>query len=232
MLRTLVVILLLLNALFFAWTRGWLAPVTGSGPDSGREPQRLQLEQHGERLSLLSPQAATALQQTACLEVGPFGSDEALRGAQTALERLGLTSSSWQVDSSEQPGVWAVATAKLESRELLARKEEQLKRLKIDFQALAGKAEEQPSLLLSRHASEAAARAALEALSGRRALKDLRVLQLQPAQPRHLLKLPSANKLLARQMADSKDKALAGVRPCGNGNGTNGAAGPAGAASR
>ncbi|WP_397534624.1 hypothetical protein [Roseateles sp.] len=213
MLRTLVALLLLANALFFAWTQGWLDPVIGTHGHSGREPHRMQLEQQRERLSILSPQAVTALQQPVCLEFGPFGSDEALRGAKAALERLNLTPAAWQVDSSEQPAVWAVATAKLDSREQLSRREEALKRLKIDYEPLTGKPDEQPSLLLSRHASEAAARAALEA---RRPLRDLRVLQLQPPQPRHLLRLASANGLLARQITDSRDasKALGTAKTC------------------
>lgn len=212
MLRTLVAILLLANALFFAWTRGWLDPVTGLRADGGHEPQRLQLEQQRDRLTILSPQAASALQQSVCLELGPYGSEEALRSAQTALERLGLTAASWQVDYNEQPGVWAVATVKLENREQLTRKEEAYKRLKIDFEALSGKPEEQPSLLLSRHPSEAAARAALEA---RRPLRELRVLQLQPPAPRHLLRLPTANGLLARQIAEGRDaKAMGAPKTC------------------
>lgn len=210
MLRTLVALLLLANALFFAWTRGWLDPLLGVGPDAGREPQRLQHEQQSQRVALLSPQAASALQQPVCLEFGPYASDESLRAAQSALERLGLAAASWQVDSGEQPGVWVLATAKLDAREL-ARREEAFKRLKINVEPLAGKPEEQPALVLSRHGSEAAAQAALEA---RRNIRELRVLQLQPPQVRHLIRLPQANSLLAKQIADAKDRALGASRVC------------------
>ena len=210
MLRTLVALLLLINALFFAWTRGWLDPVLGVGPDAGREPQRLQQEQQPQRLALLSPQAASALQQPVCLEFGPFASEDTLRAAQGSLERLGLTASSWQVDSGEQPGVWVLATARLDAREL-PRKEEAFKRLKIAVEPLAGKPEEQPALVLSRHGSEAAAQAALDA---RRNIRELRVLQLQSPQPRHTLRLPQANSLLAKQIADAKDRALGTARAC------------------
>lgn len=212
MLRTLVALLLLANALFFAWAQGWLAPLLGS-PDSGREPQRLQLAQHPERLNLLTPQAASALQQPVCLELGPFADEAGLRGAQAALERLGLTAAAWQVESGEQPGQWAVATIKLESKEQLARKEEAYKRLHIDFEPLSSLPAEQPALLLSRHSSEAAARAALDQLQ-RRPLRDLRLLQLQAPQPRHLLRLPTANSLLAKQITDSRDKALGTPHAC------------------
>lgn len=212
MLRTLVALLLLANALFFAWAQGWLAPVLG-GPDSNREPQRLQLALHPERLTLLTPQAASALQQPACLELGPFADEAGLRGAQAALERLGLTAAAWQVESGEQAGQWAVATIKLDSKDQLARKEEAYKRLHLDFEPLTSLPAEQPALLLSRHASEAAARTALEQLQ-RRPLRDLRLLQLQAPQPRHVLRLPTANSLLARQIADSRDKALGAPHAC------------------
>ena len=210
MLRTLVALLLLVNALFFAWTRGWLDPVLGVGPDAGREPQRLQQEQQPQRMALLSAQAASALQQPACLEFGPFASEESLRAAQSSLERLGLAAASWQVESGEQPGVWVLATAKLDAREV-SRKEEAFKRLKIAVEPLAGKPDEQPALVLSRHNSEAAAHAALEA---RRNIRELRVLQLQQPQPRHVLRLPQANSLLAKQIADAKDRALGASHSC------------------
>ena len=40
MLRTAVLLLILANALFFAWTQGWLAGVTGAKPHPEREPER------------------------------------------------------------------------------------------------------------------------------------------------------------------------------------------------
>jgi hypothetical protein len=67
LLRALFLILLLANALFYGWSQGWLDGLLASQhPD--REPERLQLETHPERLRLLSPQAVTALQTRACLE--------------------------------------------------------------------------------------------------------------------------------------------------------------------
>ena len=59
--------------------------------------------------------------------------------------------------------------------------------------------DEQPSLLLSRHASEKAAEAALEAFS-QRALKGLRVLQLQKAETSHKLRFEAADGALQAQL--------------------------------
>lgn len=198
MLRALFVLLLVLNALFLAWSQGWLDPLLG--PGSQREPARLRLEAHAERMQLLSPQAVSSLQTRSCLELGPLAGEEALRNAQATLERLGLSSADWQLQSREQPGLWAVATIKLGNAELRARKEEVYRKQRIAVEALQGLPEEQPSLLLSRHDSAKAAEAALAAFE-RRALKDLRVLQLQPALSLHQLKVPHADGALRAQLA-------------------------------
>lgn len=198
MLRALIVLLLLLNALFFGWSQGWLDPLLGSGGQ--REPARLKLETHAERLQLLSPQAVTSLQTRSCLELGPLAGDEALRAAQATLERLGLTAADWQVQSREQPGLWVVATIKLGTAEFRARKEETYKKMRIAVEPLPGLPDEQPSLVLSRHDSAKAAEAALAAYE-QRALKGLRVLELQPAQALHQLQLPRADGSLQAQLA-------------------------------
>ncbi|HEX2011935.1 MAG TPA: hypothetical protein VJN44_13455 [Roseateles sp.] len=207
MLRPLVLILLIANALFFGWSRGWLDGVLGLRAGGDREPERLALQSNPERLTLLSSQAATALQSRSCLELGPLAGDEALRSAQAALERLGLTPADWAQQSSEQPGVWVVATIKLGTAEFRARKEETYKRLNLAFEPLQGLPEEQPSLVLSRHASEKAAEAALAGYE-QRALKGLRVLALQAATRSHLLRLPRADGSLQAQL---KAGQLAGV---------------------
>lgn len=215
MLRALLVLLAVANLLAFAWSRGWL----GSDGEVGqREPQRLQQQSQPERLTLLSPQAATDLQQRSCLELGPWTGETQLREALSGLERLGLSSADWQLGSVDLPGVWAVATAPIADRAALQRKEEVYKRNKLDYSLLAGQSGDAAaaSLLLSRHASEAAAKAALEQL-GRRGFRDLRVLQLQAPQQRFSLQLPRADGLLKRQISESRNKALlgsAGLRAC------------------
>lgn len=218
LLRALFLILLLANALFYGWSQGWLDGLLArQHPD--REPERLQLETHPERLRLLSPQAVTALQTRACLELGPLNGDEALRAAQTALVQLGAAEADWRLQSSAQPGLWAVATIKLGSADFRARKEETYKRMKLAYEPLQGLPEEQPSLVLSQHASEKAAQAALAALE-QRALKGLRVLQLRPGQTRHQLSLPKADAALQAQLqallAAGREPALAGaaLKPC------------------
>ncbi|MDD3935466.1 hypothetical protein [Rhodoferax sp.] len=53
MVRTLVWLLLLLNALYWSWAQGWLLPY-GLGPAPQREPQRLTQQIRPEAITLLS----------------------------------------------------------------------------------------------------------------------------------------------------------------------------------
>jgi hypothetical protein len=210
MLRALVVALLVLNALFYGWSQGWLDRVIGIKAGGDREPERLAMQIHPERVTLLSTQAAGLLQTRSCLELGPLNGDAALAEAQAVLQRAGFAATDWQTQSTEQAGVWAVASIRLPSKDFQARKEETYKKMKIAFEYLSGPPEELPTLVLSRHASDKAAQAALEALS-QRALKGLRVLQLQAPLTRHSLQLPKADGAQQAKLAGlAKEPALAG----------------------
>src|SRR3990167_10441128 len=56
MLRSLVLILLLLNLAFFSWTQGWLTTVVGVHPSQQHEPQRLTLQRHADQLEVIPPE--------------------------------------------------------------------------------------------------------------------------------------------------------------------------------
>jgi len=209
--RVLVIVLLAVNGLFFAWSRGWLDTVTGLPVDGGREPQRLAAQQHPERIQPLAASAVAALSQRSCLELGPLDGDAALAAALAALRATGTEP---QVRSSELPGVWGVATIKLADPDFRARKEATYRQLKLAFEPLEGLPAEQPAFVLSRHPSQAEAAAALAALD-RRGLKGLRVLALKAPQSRHSLVLAQADGLLAAKLKASRDPALAaGFKAC------------------
>lgn len=207
--RVLVVLLLVVNALFFIWTRGWLDAVIT--PANGtREPQRIAAQQHPERITPLAASAAAALAQRNCLELGPLEGDAALAAAQAALKSVGAEA---QVRSSEQAGVWVVATIKLADPEFRARKEATYKGMHIAYEPLEGLPAEQPAFVLSRHASQAEAAAAADAFD-KRGLKGLRVLALKGPQAHHSL-VVQADGLLAARLKASKDPALAaGFKAC------------------
>ncbi len=211
MIRVLVIVLLAVNGLFFAWSRGWLDTVTGLPVEGGREPQRLAAQQHPERIQPLAASAVAALSQRSCLELGPLDGDAALAAAQAALRATGAEP---QVRSSELPGVWGVATIRLADPDFRARKEATYRQLKLAFEPLEGLPAEQPAFVLSRHASPAEAAAALAALD-KRGLKGLRVLALKAPQSRHSLVLAQADGLLAAKLKASRDPALAaGFKTC------------------
>jgi len=208
--RVLVLVLLAVNALFFVWSRGWLDAVTGLPANGTREPQRIAAQQHPERIQPLAASAVAALAQRSCLELGPLEGDAALAAAQAALKTAGAEA---QVRSSEQAGVWVVATIKLADPEFRARKEATYKGLKLAFEPLEGLPAEQPAFVLSRHASQAEANAQAEAFD-KRGLKGLRVLALKAPQAHHSLVL-QADGLLAAKLKASKDPALAaGFKAC------------------
>ena len=58
MLRALVVVLLLANAGFFAWSQGWLAPLLPPRADL-REPDRMAAQFKPELVTVLTPKAAS-----------------------------------------------------------------------------------------------------------------------------------------------------------------------------
>ena len=218
--RIVVVVLLAVNALFFIWSRGWLDAVTGLPAEGGREPQRVAAQQHPERIQPLAASAAAIAAQRSCLELGPLEGDAALAAAQAALKAAGAEA---QVRSSEQAGVWVVATIKLADAEFRARKEATYKGLHINFEPLEGLPAEQPAFVLSKHGSQAEATAQAETFD-KRGLKGLRVLTLKAPLTRHSLVIAQADGLLAARLKASKDAALAaGFKSC--------AAAPAAAAS-
>jgi hypothetical protein len=209
--RVLVLVLLAVNALFFTWSRGWLDTVTGVPAEGGREPQRVAAQQHPERIQPLAASAVAALAQRSCLELGPLDGDAALAAAQAALKAAGVEP---QVRSSEQAGVWVVATIKLADPEFRARKEATYKQLRLNYEPLEGLPAEQPAFVLGRHASPADAAAEIAALD-KRGLKGLRVLAMKAPQTRHTLVVPQVDGLLAGRLKASKDPALAaGFKAC------------------
>ncbi len=209
--RIVVLVLLAVNAVFLIWSRGWLDTVTGLPAEGGREPQRVKAQQHPERIQPLAASAAAVAAQRSCLELGPLDGDAALAAAQAALKAAGAEA---QVRSSEQPGVWVVATIKLADPEFRARKEATYKQLRINFEPLDGLPAEQPAFVLSKHPSQAEANAQAENFD-KRGLKGLRVLTLKAPLARHSLVINQADGLLAARLKASKDAALAvGFKAC------------------
>lgn len=212
--RALVVLLLVLNLVFFAWSRGWLDRITGVPAQGSSEAHRLQRQEHPERIEILDAATTAALTQQTCLELGPLDGDAPLAAAQAALRASNLVTGEWLTRTAEQPGSYVVATIRLDNAEFRARKEATYKQLKLDTEPLTGLPAEQPALVLGRFATEAQAHAELASLD-KRGLKGLRVLQVRAPSRQHYLVLREADGITAGKLRSLKDPALSsGFKTC------------------
>jgi hypothetical protein len=243
MLRTLVLILLLVNAAFFAWSQGWLDQVVGVRPGVQHEPQRLALQVNPERLvpvpppprpaqtgslpadanqvdteAKSSPESASdagaasapasAPQATICVEAGPFNTSE-FPQVEAALRPL-LPPNSWQSDAVTVQGLWMVYMGPYADADTMARKLNELKRLKgLNFDEVKTPASLVPGLSLGRYTSQADADAALATFK-LRGIRTARIVNLRQPMDLQLVRVAQAN--------ETMQVALAGVKlPQGKG---------------
>ncbi len=232
MLRTVVLLLIAANALFFAWTHGWLEGVTGSKPNADREPGRLARQVNADRIVVLPPSAASAASappraeespasaphRNACLEAGPFATGAAVT-AVAALQALQppLPPGSWVEVKLERPGSWMVYMGRYPNREAMAKKEDELKRTRVSYQEVTEPAEYTPGFSLGRYDDRAAADRALEQ-AGLRGVRSARVVELAPPASLLLLRAENADAALAERLSALRSPALGrGFVACGSG---------------
>lgn len=219
MLRFLVLALLLINGVYFAWTQGLLRAF-GFAPTQQSEPQRLAQQIRPEVLRLLTAQelrqleaapGGAASKPVACLQAGLF--DE----AQSATLRSALTPAlppgSWSLEAALEPARWIVYMGPFANAEAQARKRAELAALSLRFEPMSNPALE-PGLSLGRFDAPAAATLALNALS-RRGVRTARVVQEQAEVRGMMLRVPAADEGL-RTRLEELQPALAGKRlePC------------------
>ena len=207
MLRLLVLCLLLVNGLYFAWTErvfpAW-------GPQQQTEPQRLQRQIKPEALHLLTAQEllqweTAAGKSSACLQVGPFEEAQA-SSLRTALAAV-LPPGSWNLSNTAEPARWIVYMGKYASAEALAKKRAELASLNLLFEPVTDPAL-QWGVSLGGFATQAAADAALAGLS-QRGVRTARVLQERAQPNRIMLRLPAADEALQARLSELQ-AALAG----------------------
>ncbi|MBX3604359.1 MAG: SPOR domain-containing protein [Piscinibacter sp.] len=233
MLRLLALLLLAANLLFFAWSQGWLADLTGLRPHPEREPQRLARQVRPETIVVLPPPptppaprspsgtasavVAAAAEPPVCLEAGPFATGASISAMATLRAvQPPLPPGSWVEVTIERPGAWLVVLAKPANRDALAKRDEELKRARVAYEVLTTPEEFAGSLSLGRFNDREAADRAL-AQFGQRGIRPARVVELQAASTIHLLRADQADKALAAQLKALKSDTLGrGFVPCGS----------------
>jgi hypothetical protein len=206
MLRALVALLLLANALFFAWSQGWLGGLVAPPHAGETEPGRLAQQVRPDNVRVLPVQAASAAVAAAtfCVETPalPASAASAVRAAvlaagvpEAALERR---------DQAAEP-TWLVYMGRFADPAGLRTKTEELKRLKLNFEELRSGADSAllPGLVLSRHDRKEAADAALATLNNR-GVRTARVVQLPAAAPTVSLRVAKASPEVQRLLGAAK----------------------------
>lgn len=218
MLRFFVLLLVLLNALYYAWSHELLRDY-GFGPTPQAEPQRLSQQIRPEALRILPAEEARRLESatqappkpTDCLQAGLFD-DNQVGVLRRALE-TSLPPGSWLLDAAVEPARWIVYMGRYPNAEALARKRAELANLNLRFEPLINP-ELEPGLSLGGFTTQAAANDELAALN-RRGVRTARVVQERAEVRGSLLKIPAADEAL-RARLDEVKAALAGkpLRSC------------------
>lgn len=200
MLRAFVVLLLLANALFLAWTQGWLAPTIAAPRHGQREPERLSMQVRPELVTVVPPKAgnpalaATRAADAAmpiCMEAGPFAADE-VAAVENVLAQASLPAGSWAREQVARAAPWAVYMGRFSDKDTMRGKADELRRLKVTFEEMNSPPQLAPGLRLTTHADKAAAEAALAELT-QRGVRTARVVELPAPPPQTFLRVARAD---------------------------------------
>ena len=239
MLRFLVLVLLLANAGYYAWSQG-LLQAWGLAPAQQAEPQRLQQQIQPEALRIVGAKApppvgapasgteaaespaaaepasaasvpvAAAPSAGECLQAGVFDEEQA-----DALRRAAaaLPQGSWSLQRTTIAGRWMVYMGRFADGDALAKKRAELREIGVPFDR-PNNASLEPGLSLGRFSTEDAAQRGLSNLAAK-GVRTARVVQERPDAPGFMLRLPTVDDALRAQV-EALRPALAGktLRPC------------------
>ena len=227
MLRLAVIVLLLANAGYYAWSQGWLHS-WGLAPGEQSEPQRLAQQIRPETLRILQARetppvapsaaseatvspapspapapAATTASATVCLQAGTLDQRQAdaVRTAAAALPQ-----GSWKLESTPIPGRWMVYIGRFADDEALDKKRAELRARKVPFDRPNNPTLE-PGLSLGRFSSEEAAQRALTTLSNQ-GVRTARVVVERAEAPGFTLRLPALDSATRAQVETQLRPAL------------------------
>lgn len=211
MLRFLVLLLLLANAAYFAWTEGHLA-LFGLVPSVQNEPARLEAQINPKAVRLLTSAELRRLEAGAvvpppvplCLQ-SPLLDSRAVLAVQAAAQAL--PAGSWVLESASESARWIIYMGKFASADAATKKKQELRQLNIVFETLNSAALE-PGISLGGYETQAEATQELAVLS-KQGVRTAKVVQEKPAQQGQILRLPSVDEAL-RSKLDGVKTALGG----------------------
>jgi hypothetical protein len=215
MLRLVVLILVMANAAYFAWSQGLLAS-WGIAPTQQSEPQRVEQQIKPQALRVLPGdearrvELAAAVKTAECLQAGPF-EDAQLPALKQILDAW--PTNAWSLEPALEPPRWIVYMGKYAGADSVSRKKAELRQMGISFEPLSNAALE-PGLSLGGFASQQDATVQMEVLA-QRGVHTAKVVQERPEIRGQLLKLPAVDDLVRARLDDLK-QVLAGkpLRPC------------------
>jgi hypothetical protein len=205
MLRLVVLALVLVNGLYFAWSQGLLQS-WGAAPTQQSEPQRLGQQIRPEALRLLNTDEARRIESAAapaargpeCLQAGLFDERQATAVRQT-LEPL-LPAGSWTLEAAVEPARWIIYMGKYLTPDAVTKKKAELRQLGVSFEGLSNSALE-PGLSLGGFTSQAAAQQQLDRLA-QRGVRTARVTQEREEARGQVLRLPVVDDALRARVEE------------------------------
>ena len=214
MLRFLVLLLVLANGVYFAWSQGMLKAY-GYAPAQVAEPQRLAQQIKPEGIRVLRADEARRIDAASqaparppeCLTASGFDENQSL-----ALRRIlesNLPEGSWQLDAATEPGRWIVYMGKYPNAQAMSAKRAELALLNLKLEPL-GNAALEPGLSLGGFPSKDAADSALAALS-KRGVRTAKVVLEREGMKVWVLKLAAVDDALRPKVEDLKP--LLGGKP-------------------
>jgi hypothetical protein len=205
MLRLLVLLLVLANAGYYAWSHNVLAPV-GLAPTPQSEPQRVAQQMRPEAVRLLPGDEARRIESTPlpkppeCLQAGLF-TDAESETLKSALD--GWPSGSWSIEPATEPARWIVYMGKYPDAVALEKKKGELRGMGVAYEPLTN-ASLEPGLSLGGYPTEAAAKQQMQALA-QKGVHTAKVVQERSEARGQSVKFPAVDDTLRGKLDDLKN---------------------------